>query len=426
MRKNTALRNSGIILIILIFFCNGLSLGELSRDAIIITLRNQESVWLDSVMAGQIDSALTAIREKIDTLNSISARRYYLNEIIIKTDASWSSAWYEGKTLTGEHYIDSLSIEYGIIKSKHHLTNRYILSFGYDCNIELQKLCELYELHPDVIYATPNHLGGDGNNIEYFKKDSIMYFIFSRGWGDCLCGCIYRYYWYVSAVPGENGYTVQLEEEKDRDFSQPYIFRWNIPERYSMTMCTCADSIFQIILNAPEWWARRHAVEGVRRFFEYDSPWAGEDNNDHWYELKAELLSKRAEALSVLKSALNDPDPDVRASAENAVSQLETTPVDEKTAVPQFFSLHQNFPNPFNMNTTIRYQISKTSEVRIIVYNISGQMVRGLVNEYKEAGFYTTEWDGKNNAGKTVSSGLYFCRMQSGEFTKTMKMLLLK
>ncbi len=85
------------------------------------------------------------------------------------------------------------------------------------------------------------------------------------------------------------------------------------------------------------------------------------------------------------------------------------------------FTLHQNYPNPFNPITVIRYQLSNNSEVTLKVYDVLGNEVATLVNEYKTAGGYEAEFDASN-----LPSGTYFYRLQAGEYTETKKLILIK
>ncbi|OQY29649.1 MAG: hypothetical protein B6244_02995 [Candidatus Cloacimonetes bacterium 4572_55] len=94
--------------------------------------------------------------------------------------------------------------------------------------------------------------------------------------------------------------------------------------------------------------------------------------------------------------------------------------------LPTEFALNQNYPNPFNPMTTILYQLPKAEHVNLRVYNAAGQLVRTLVNENKDAGFYDIQWDGKNDRNATVSSGVYFYQITAGSFDTTKKMMLLK
>ncbi|MGC9093959.1 MAG: T9SS type A sorting domain-containing protein, partial [Bacteroidota bacterium] len=89
--------------------------------------------------------------------------------------------------------------------------------------------------------------------------------------------------------------------------------------------------------------------------------------------------------------------------------------------------ISQNYPNPFNPTTTIKFGVPKASPVTLEIYNILGEKVRTLLNgENFEPGYWTVNWDGKDNAGLSVPSGIYFYRIVAGDFVKTMKMMMLK
>jgi predicted outer membrane repeat protein len=79
--------------------------------------------------------------------------------------------------------------------------------------------------------------------------------------------------------------------------------------------------------------------------------------------------------------------------------------------LPVTSKLHQNFPNPFNPSTTIKYNLSKTSTIRIELYNIKGQRMISLVNQNQDAGYHSVEWNGKDLSGNPVSSGLYLYKL---------------
>ena len=98
-----------------------------------------------------------------------------------------------------------------------------------------------------------------------------------------------------------------------------------------------------------------------------------------------------------------------------------------QNTVPDNFELSQNFPNPFNPSTVINYSLPKTSEVSLIVYDILGNEIRTLVNEAKKnSGSYSVMWDGTNDAGMKVSSGVYYYKIKTGNFVQVRKMLLIK
>lgn len=99
---------------------------------------------------------------------------------------------------------------------------------------------------------------------------------------------------------------------------------------------------------------------------------------------------------------------------------------DEEIKVPFSFSLSQNRPNPFNSETVIEYSLPKATHVKIAIYNILGQRVRTLFDQEETAGHKRLIWDGKNEKGEVVSSGIYFYMMETEEFVRTKKMVLLK
>jgi FlgD Ig-like domain len=98
---------------------------------------------------------------------------------------------------------------------------------------------------------------------------------------------------------------------------------------------------------------------------------------------------------------------------------------DEETN-PEVFSVLQNYPNPFNGNTTIYYQLFKSIEVRLVVYNVLGQKTRTLLDGKIEAGNHRMVWDGLDDEGHAATSGVYICRFEASDFKKTIKMLLMK
>jgi 5'-nucleotidase len=98
-------------------------------------------------------------------------------------------------------------------------------------------------------------------------------------------------------------------------------------------------------------------------------------------------------------------------------------PTDE---LPQEFALSQNYPNPFNPQTEISYSLPYDTNVRLAIYDILGQEVRILIDGYQSAGENTVVWDGRNQNGQAVSSGIYFYKLQAGDFVDTKKMSLVR
>jgi N-acetylmuramoyl-L-alanine amidase len=95
-------------------------------------------------------------------------------------------------------------------------------------------------------------------------------------------------------------------------------------------------------------------------------------------------------------------------------------------SLPGEFRLFQNYPNPFNPSTDISYRIPETAQVSVSIFNIRGQRVRTLLHERQEAGLYAIAWDGLDNSGNSVASGIYFCHLQAGSRHATMKMSMIR
>ncbi|MFC1725383.1 T9SS type A sorting domain-containing protein [candidate division KSB1 bacterium] len=98
----------------------------------------------------------------------------------------------------------------------------------------------------------------------------------------------------------------------------------------------------------------------------------------------------------------------------------------ENKEFPESVDLIQNYPNPFNLETTIKYALPKGHDVSLKIYNILGQEVRTLIKERIQAGYHSIIWDGRNEDGVRVNSGVYLYKITIGAFTETKRMILLK
>jgi hypothetical protein len=94
--------------------------------------------------------------------------------------------------------------------------------------------------------------------------------------------------------------------------------------------------------------------------------------------------------------------------------------------LPVEYALEQNYPNPFNPTTTIRYTLARRGVVSLELYNLLGQRVRTLVHQEEGTGVHTVTWDGTNDAGRSVSSGVYLYTLRSGDFVRSRKLLLMR
>ncbi len=171
------------------------------------------------------------------------------------------------------------------------------------------------------------------------------------------------------------------------------------------------------------------------------SPQDGSGGNADWFSIADSSLTVAAEDSQQLVIYLhpqtvdnysgsiqfvtNDPD---HPTASLTINLGVISGLDDGLAfgVPQQYELHQNYPNPFNPTTTIRYDLKQAGTVSLRVYNMMGQEVRSLVRQHQAAGYHTVDWDGTNNSGNMVSSGIYLYKLEAGPFMKTRKMIFMK
>ena len=105
----------------------------------------------------------------------------------------------------------------------------------------------------------------------------------------------------------------------------------------------------------------------------------------------------------------------------------ETAVLEDHTDVlPEDFVLDQNYPNPFNSGTVIRFALPQIDEVTLSLYNLTGQKVATLLDGPRAAGAYTIRWDGRDEVGQELASGVYLYRLQAGTQVETRKLLLLR
>jgi hypothetical protein len=120
-----------------------------------------------------------------------------------------------------------------------------------------------------------------------------------------------------------------------------------------------------------------------------------------------------------------------KATLRRAVDDLleYQTPVEETpgdVTLPNAYVLGQNFPNPFNPTTVIRFSLPERTHVTLSIYNILGQRVATIVDEEMLAGTHDIKWDGSTEQGRKASTGIYLYRLKAGDYIEAKKMLLLK
>jgi len=98
----------------------------------------------------------------------------------------------------------------------------------------------------------------------------------------------------------------------------------------------------------------------------------------------------------------------------------------DSRVVPTRYQLHANRPNPFNPTTTIAYDLPRSGHVRLVIYDVRGKEVAQLVSANQPAGRHVATWDGRSAKSEPAASGVYFYRLEAGDFVQTKKMVLLK
>jgi len=144
------------------------------------------------------------------------------------------------------------------------------------------------------------------------------------------------------------------------------------------------------------------------------------NNGDNWSEVNNGLTALSINSLAICGSYLYAGG-DASGVWRRPLSEMITGIEDEINSLPENISLEQNFPNPFNPSTSIQYAISSRQFVSLKVYDVLGNEVLTLLNEYKPAGKYQTEFN-----AASLPSGIYFYQLKSGSFIETKKMVLLK
>jgi len=150
-------------------------------------------------------------------------------------------------------------------------------------------------------------------------------------------------------------------------------------------------------------------------------------NDSTGYKLTEDLNSEQISNRKALAGKPSDNNKELTANARlskrnEGLEVTESVSID----VPNSFELYQNYPNPFNATTNINYQLAEDCYVVIKIYNSLGQEIAILVNEYKTAGYYTVQWEGRDFSGNQLVSGIYLYRIHAGNYFNIKKMGILK
>lgn len=136
-------------------------------------------------------------------------------------------------------------------------------------------------------------------------------------------------------------------------------------------------------------------------------------------------IDHASNAIGLFESHGNETDTGVIIDIDTGV-MIMSVDVPHNAVIPEAFDLEPNFPNPFNPQTRITYRIPVRAEVSLVVYNMLGAEVTTLVHEEKGPGHFAVDWNGRNDAGRQVASGVYLYVLKAGDFVGVGKMLLLR
>lgn len=147
------------------------------------------------------------------------------------------------------------------------------------------------------------------------------------------------------------------------------------------------------------------------------------DQGENWVEIKSGLTNTKISSFAIDADDIIF----VGTNGGGIFKSIESTTsvTQENKSALEKFSLNQNYPNPFNSTTTIQYNLINNVNVKINIYNILGTFLKTLINTQQNAGTYLINWDGKDENGRTMTSGIYICKIQAAEYSKTIQMLLL-
>ena len=174
--------------------------------------------------------------------------------------------------------------------------------------------------------------------------------------------------------------------------------------------------------GAAEWTKVRIATEGAY------PPWNATDSGGQLVgfelDLARDLCARMAVECEVVAQAWEGIIPALIAGRYDAI--MASVDVDDDVAIPRSFALHANYPNPFNPDTRIAFSLDQPGSARLTVFNLLGQRIATLFDRTAPAGRHELLWDGTDERGQAVASGVYFYRLDVGDESRTRKMLLLR
>ncbi|NQV14783.1 T9SS type A sorting domain-containing protein [bacterium] len=299
------------------------------------------------------------------------------------------------------HGLDSLNAIYGLLASDT-LLNFLILEFEEYYNPI--PLVDIYESAYGATYAEPNWSSDFHKKLLYSFDVDNSHYIFDYRWGDCPAGCANNHEWHFLI---ENGLVDSIYHFGDPvfhvDFTQDHLSGFS-----PLTVSFTDWSLYGFESDSVELWAWDFDNDGTI------------DSHDQYPSYTFQSPGLYTVQLAVGYGGITH-----EVTKSDHIDVFEPVSI-EKHESPQSALLLSNFPNPFNPNTTIQYELPERSIVTLSIYDISGRNIQTLVDEPQTAGHYETQWKGTDETGKQVSAGMYFVKLQAGDNMRTIKMVYLR
>lgn len=289
--------------------------------------------------------------------------------------------------------------------------NLLTVPFGLPDSINASDLCEMIPLCNSIAFWDPKRQGF----IQYVAELGFKNFALKPG-QSYLISVSRDTVWNYSPVGdlcGNDEY-INLKTEAEAKYVSSFILSENVhaPHLICGSFNGQIDSVSASLLRTPGFNVTSNstgcAIKGNRWILQIGSPYYGWKKGD---TALVQIFSDNS--ITNLQVILS----------WNLVDSIIS---DDNDQLVKIFRLSQNFPNPFNLETTIKYYLPRTCHVNIQIFNILGQRVRTLVNNFQKSGYREARWNGKDDANNPVSTGIYFYRIKAEKFTATRKMLLLK
>lgn len=406
--------------------------------------------WIDDDYEEQDFPSFPELNDYLDSLNY-----HYENELPITTNDKAALVFACGAA-ANQVYTSQISGTFGVSQAYDAFQK-----FNFDqCDL-------LYESDPNVYqrmamnildsltihYASVNPEWTSGHNFVVDGYNTDDYFHINFGWGGYYNG------WYL--LPDEIPYGLTVLEGVIVDIAlNPLTDENDDPETATLLQPPVEDEVYKINPAGDEDWYKFYAVAGetldmhseIFGNFELNSkfwlygPHAedGSDvvpteyivcDDDGYEDYQPWIIWEVQESgYYFLRVAHSSNAPGESGQRDDTIGayflNFESTPskieVDNLLNAPEKPELSQNYPNPFNPTTTIRFQLPKSCKVRLSIYDISGKLVKTLVDSPKEDGYHSVIWDGKDKTDRNVPSGLYLYRIEIEGFSWTKRMILLK